>query len=62
MYSHFGLKEQGMMTAALILQEPADLHPGLQQMVMMLNDFTSAIPPTFWPSSKAKATSRSGQL
>jgi FtsP/CotA-like multicopper oxidase with cupredoxin domain len=40
MHSHFGLQEQGMMTAPLILKDPADPHRGEQDVVMLLNDFT----------------------
>ncbi len=40
MHSHFGLQEQPMMTAPLILKDPADPHRGEQEVVMLLNDFT----------------------
>ena len=40
MHSHFGLQEQGMMTAPLILEDPADSRRGEQDVVMLLNDFT----------------------
>jgi FtsP/CotA-like multicopper oxidase with cupredoxin domain len=40
MHSHFGLQEQGMMTAPLILKDPADPQRGEQDVVMLLNDFT----------------------
>jgi FtsP/CotA-like multicopper oxidase with cupredoxin domain len=40
MHSHFGLQEQGMMTAPLILKDPADPHRGEQDVMVMLNDFT----------------------
>jgi FtsP/CotA-like multicopper oxidase with cupredoxin domain len=40
LHSHFGLQEQGMMTAPLILKDPADPHRGEQDVVMLLNDFT----------------------
>jgi FtsP/CotA-like multicopper oxidase with cupredoxin domain len=46
MHSHFGLQEQGMMTAPLILKDPADLHHGEQDVVMLLNDFTVRDPAT----------------
>lgn len=44
MHSHFGLQEQGMMTAPLILKDPADPHRGEQDVVMLLNDFTASDP------------------
>jgi FtsP/CotA-like multicopper oxidase with cupredoxin domain len=44
MHSHFGLQEQGMMTAPLILKDPADPHLGEQDVVMLLNDFTAQDP------------------
>jgi FtsP/CotA-like multicopper oxidase with cupredoxin domain len=34
MHSHFGLQEQGMMTAPLILEDPADSRRGEQNVVM----------------------------
>jgi FtsP/CotA-like multicopper oxidase with cupredoxin domain len=40
MHSHFGLQEQGMMTAPLILKDPEDAHRQEQDVVIMLNDFT----------------------
>jgi FtsP/CotA-like multicopper oxidase with cupredoxin domain len=40
MHSHFGLQEQGMMTAPLILKDPADPRHGEEDVVMLLNDFT----------------------
>src|SRR5262249_55010343 len=40
MHSHFGLQEQGMMTAPLILHETADAPHREQEVVMLLNDFT----------------------
>jgi FtsP/CotA-like multicopper oxidase with cupredoxin domain len=40
MHSHFGLQEQPMMTAPLILTDPTDPHRGEQDVVMLLNDFT----------------------
>jgi FtsP/CotA-like multicopper oxidase with cupredoxin domain len=46
MHSHFGLQEQGMMTAPLILKDPADPHHGQQDVVMLLNDFTVRDPAT----------------
>jgi FtsP/CotA-like multicopper oxidase with cupredoxin domain len=44
MHSHFGLQEQGMMTAPLILKDPADSRRGEQDVVMLLNDFTFRTP------------------
>jgi FtsP/CotA-like multicopper oxidase with cupredoxin domain len=46
MHSHFGLQEQGMMTAPLILNDPADPRRGEQDVVMLLNDFTVRDPAT----------------
>jgi FtsP/CotA-like multicopper oxidase with cupredoxin domain len=40
MHSHFGLQEQGMMTAPLILNDSADRRRGEQDVVLLLNDFT----------------------
>jgi FtsP/CotA-like multicopper oxidase with cupredoxin domain len=40
MHSHFGLQEQPMMTAPLILKAPTTSNPDEQDVVMMLNDFT----------------------
>jgi FtsP/CotA-like multicopper oxidase with cupredoxin domain len=40
MHSHFGFQEQPMMTAPLILKDPATLTRDEQDVVMMLNDFT----------------------
>jgi FtsP/CotA-like multicopper oxidase with cupredoxin domain len=40
MHSHFGLQEQGMMTAPLILREPAGPVPVERDVVVILNDFT----------------------
>jgi FtsP/CotA-like multicopper oxidase with cupredoxin domain len=44
MHSHFGLQEQGLMTAPLILKDPADPHRGEQDVVLLLNDFTARDP------------------
>ncbi len=46
MHSHFGLQEQGMMTAPLILNDPADPRRGEQDVVMLLNDFIVRDPAT----------------
>jgi FtsP/CotA-like multicopper oxidase with cupredoxin domain len=40
MHSHFGLQEQGMMTAPLILNDPVASARGVRDVVVMLNDFT----------------------
>ena len=44
MHSHFGLQEQGMMTAPLILNDPAASRRDDQDVVVMLNDFTPRDP------------------
>ena len=41
MHSHLDLQEQGMMTAPLILKDPADSPGGGPDVVMLLNDWTS---------------------
>jgi FtsP/CotA-like multicopper oxidase with cupredoxin domain len=46
MHSHYGLQEQPMMTAPLILHDPRALHPDEQDVVMILNDFTTRDPAT----------------
>jgi FtsP/CotA-like multicopper oxidase with cupredoxin domain len=44
MHSHFGLQEQPMMTAPLILHDPRTTRSGEQEVVVMLNDFTTRDP------------------
>jgi FtsP/CotA-like multicopper oxidase with cupredoxin domain len=44
MHSHFGLQEQPLMTAPLILHDPAAARPEEQDVVMTLNDFTTRDP------------------
>jgi FtsP/CotA-like multicopper oxidase with cupredoxin domain len=44
MHSHFGLQEQPMMTAPLILHDPAAPRPEEQEVVVILNDFTTRSP------------------
>ena len=41
MHSHFGLQEQPLMTAPLILRDPGAPRPEEQDVVVMLNDFTT---------------------
>jgi FtsP/CotA-like multicopper oxidase with cupredoxin domain len=41
MHSHFGFQEQPMMTAPLILRDPRAASPEEQEVVVMLNDFTT---------------------
>jgi FtsP/CotA-like multicopper oxidase with cupredoxin domain len=43
MHSHFGLQEQSMLTAPLIIREPRAA-PETKEVVVMLNDFTSRDP------------------
>ena len=43
MHSHFGLQEQSMMTAPLIIREPPAA-PEMREVVVMLNDFTTRDP------------------
>ena len=44
MHSHFGLQEQPLMTAPLILRDPAAPHPEEHEVVVLLNDFTTRDP------------------
>ena len=44
MHSHFGLQEQPMMTAPLILRDPHAPRPEEQEVVVILNDFTTRDP------------------
>jgi FtsP/CotA-like multicopper oxidase with cupredoxin domain len=55
LHSHFGLQEQPMMTAPLILKDPADPHRGEQDVVMMLNDFTVRDPADILAELQSKA-------
>jgi FtsP/CotA-like multicopper oxidase with cupredoxin domain len=55
LHSHFGLQEQPMMTAPLILKDPADPHHGEQNVVMMLNDFTVRDPADILAELQGKA-------
>jgi FtsP/CotA-like multicopper oxidase with cupredoxin domain len=50
MHSHFGFQEQPMMTALLILKDPATLHRDEQEVVVMLNDSPFAIRRRLWVS------------
>ena len=43
MHSHFGLQEQSMLTAPLIIREPSAA-PEMKEVVVMLNDFTTRDP------------------
>ena len=43
MHSHFGLQEQSMLTAPLIIREPRAT-PEMKEIVVMLNDFTTRDP------------------
>jgi FtsP/CotA-like multicopper oxidase with cupredoxin domain len=43
MHSHFGLQEQSMLTAPLIIREPRAA-PEMTEVVVMLNDFTTREP------------------
>ena len=43
MHSHFGLQEQSMLTAPLIIREPPAA-PEVKEVVVMLNDFTTRDP------------------
>jgi FtsP/CotA-like multicopper oxidase with cupredoxin domain len=43
MHSHFGLQEQAMLTAPLIIREPPAT-PEMREVVIMLNDFTTRDP------------------
>ncbi|HEX6775509.1 MAG TPA: multicopper oxidase family protein [Methylomirabilota bacterium] len=43
MHSHFGLQEQSMLTAPLIIREPPAA-PAIKEVVVMLNDFTTRDP------------------
>ena len=44
MHSHHGLQEQRLMTAPLIVQDPAELREDRQEVVLMLHDFTFRAP------------------
>ncbi|HXJ77883.1 MAG TPA: multicopper oxidase family protein [Candidatus Methylomirabilis sp.] len=44
MHSHFGLEEQPLMTAPLILRDPDAPHPEEHEVVVFLNDFTTRDP------------------
>jgi FtsP/CotA-like multicopper oxidase with cupredoxin domain len=44
MHSHWSFQEQPMMTAPLILRDPRAGDPGEQEVVVMLNDFTTRDP------------------
>lgn len=40
MHSHFGLQEQGLLAAPLIIHDPAESKDDMQEVVVMLHDFT----------------------
>ena len=44
MHSHFGLQEQPLMTAPLILRDPRAPRPDEKEVVVILNDFTTQDP------------------
>ncbi len=44
MHSHWGFQEQQLMTAPLILRDPSAPDLGEQDVVVMLNDFTTRDP------------------
>jgi FtsP/CotA-like multicopper oxidase with cupredoxin domain len=56
LHSHFELQEQRMMTAPLILKDPADPHRGEQDVVMLLNDFTVRDPADILAELQSKAS------
>jgi FtsP/CotA-like multicopper oxidase with cupredoxin domain len=72
MHSHFGLQEQGMMTAPLVFKDVPGPQDQEQDVVMLLNDFTvrdpmdiltelQSSPPTTEPGGAMKLGSGSGQ-
>lgn len=50
MHSHFGLQEQQLMAAPLIIRDPAEAHLDEQEIVIQLHDFTFSDPAEIFAS------------
>lgn len=48
MHSHFGLQEQNLLAAPLIVREKAAIRSGLQEIVVLFEDFTWSSPATIF--------------
>ena len=62
MHSHFGLQEQPMMTAPLILRDPRAPRPEEHEVVVILNDFTTRDPAAILASLQGRRAPEAGTM